>query len=79
MKAKRYSVVYRWHVIVMSNTKEKGMEATTIGKKGTTSYKVVCEGCEVAIQDGPYIRYYKFSDPYTAAIFARMVGTRRQR
>lgn len=57
----------------MSNTKEKGMEA------GTTSYKVVCEGCEVAIQDGPYIRYYKFSDPYTAAIFARMVGTRRQR
>lgn len=55
------------------------MEATTIGKKGTTSYKVVCEGCEVAIQDGPYIRYYKFSDPYTAAIFARMVGTRRQR
>lgn len=58
----------------MSNTKEKGMEATK-----TTSYKVVCEGCEVAIQDGPYIRYYKFSDPYTAAIFARMVGTRRQR
>lgn len=57
----------------MSNTKEKGMEART------TSYKVVCEGCEVAIQDGPYIRYYKFSDPYTAAIFARMVGTRRQR
>lgn len=49
-----------------------------IKKKKKEVYKVVREGCEVAIQDGPYIRYYKFSDPYTATIFVRMLTSKRR-
>lgn len=48
---------------------------STNGKR--RAYKVVQEGCEVVIRDGHMIRYYVFSDPYTAAIFVRMVGNRR--
>lgn len=42
-------------------------------------YRVVREGCEVAIDDGGSIRYYKFSDPYTATIFVYMIDKRPKR